>query len=135
MRPLDSMPHTVPGLWIENLQLMEDVVHVPASGLVLIGTDSLLMLKAKDMSHLRYPRLFHKAERTNELEGIMLHLHLGKNGGSIAFVGYIHEPCGEDIVLMVTESHLVETSFRSKGEEEFPAMPGAKEALRLASSI
>ena len=46
------MPHTVPGLWIENLQLMEDVVDVPASGLVLIGADSLLMLKAQKAGQL-----------------------------------------------------------------------------------
>ena len=52
MRPLDSMPHTVPGLGIELLQLMEDVVHIPTPGLVLIGADSLLMLKAQKTGQL-----------------------------------------------------------------------------------
>ena len=81
---------------------------------------------------LTYRLLIDKAQRTYDGDRIMDHLQRRGHGGRCrTLVCDVHEPCGEDVILVMSQGHLVESVVSSKGEEGLAAIPSTKEAACL----
>ena len=75
----------------------------------------------------------YKAKRTYDGDRVMLHLQGWWHGWrGRAFICHVHKPCGENVVLMMPKSYLVEAIGLRKGEECLAAIPCTKETVGLS---
>ena len=72
--------------------------------------------------------LLNQAERTNKLQGHLVHLKFGIDSGELAIEDKIHEQGLDDIILVMAEGNLVAAKFLCSVEERLAAVPGAEEA-------
>lgn len=129
---LQRMPHGVACLWVDLLKLLEDGLHGRTIGGLLVRASHFLFVETCDDGKVGNHALTDKAERTNDGERIVLQWQNWGHGSEGALEGHVHEEGDEDVVLMVTECHLVEMVCYSKLEDCLAAMPGTEEAACLA---
>ncbi len=69
----------------------------------------------------------YQAQGTNELQGHLIHLQLGVDGGEVTLEDEVHEERFDNVVLMMAESYLVAAEFACSIEERFASVPRAQE--------
>lgn len=68
-----------------------------------------MFLEASEGGEVLYLLLGDEAEGTDERDGVVLEGEDGGDGGERALEGHVHEEGVDDVVLMMTESHFVES--------------------------
>ena len=102
-----------------------------AVGFALVRTECDLLLIVVLLGILAYVVFLTETQGTNDGEGHLLHLQLGRHGGEVALKGEIHQGSMDDVVLMMAKGYLRTIQLLSKIEELLAALPRAEKTGRL----